>query len=123
MDINQSDGQVTAIISHYIRSGRESGYEQWLEGISQVARTFDGHRGVTILRPKAGSRKEYVIILRFDRYFNFCRWMQSPERKEWIERAKPFIAKEENVQTITGLEYLVTLDNNQSTPPRYKTVL
>ena len=123
MSIKPSEEQVTAIISHYVRPRRESGYEQWLQGISQVARTFEGHLGATILKPQSGIRKEYVIILRFDRYFNLCRWMRSPERKEWIERAKPFIAKEENVQTITGLEYLVTLDNDQSTPPRYKTVL
>ena len=66
----------------------ESGYEVWLQGISQVARQFEGHNGVTILRPQAGTRKEYVIILRFDKYKNLCNWMRSSERQEWIERAK-----------------------------------
>ncbi len=35
---NKYNQQVTAVISHYIRPGRKSGYEVWLEGISQVAR-------------------------------------------------------------------------------------
>ena len=65
--------QVTAVISHYIRPGRESGYEAWLEGISQTARQFEGHNGVTILRPQPGLRNEYVIILRFDKYRNLSR--------------------------------------------------
>ena len=119
---NQANQQVTAVISHYIRSGRESGYEEWLQGISQVARQFKGHNGVTILRPKAGSKEEYVIILRFDEYKNLCQWMRSPERKEWIEKAKPLIDKPENVQILTGLEALVSLPNTATgPPPKYKT--
>ena len=116
--------QVTAVISHYIRPGRESGYEAWLEGISATARKFEGHEGVTILRPQAGSRKEYVIILRFDKYQNLCQWMRSPERQEWIEQAKPLTEKPENVQILTGLEALVSLPNTASPPPpKYKTAL
>ena len=118
---NRNNQQVTAVISHYIRPGRESGYEAWLEGISQVARQFEGHNGVTILRPQPGLRAEYVIILRFNNYHNLCRWMRSPERKEWIERAKPLTEKPENVQFLTGLEALVSLPRTISTPPKYKT--
>ena len=119
---NQANQQVTAVISHYIRSGRESGYEEWLQGISQVARQFEGHNGVTILRPKPGCKEEYVIILRFDEYKNLCQWMRSSERKEWIERAKPLIKKPENVQILTGLEALVSLPNTTAAPPpKYKT--
>lgn len=121
---SETNQQVTAVISHYIRSGRESGYEGWIEGISQVARQFSGHQGVTILRPQTGLRKEYVIILRFNNYQNLCKWMQSPERLEWLERAKPLVEKPENVQILTGLEALVTLPNTVSLPPpKYKTLL
>ncbi|MBE9045792.1 antibiotic biosynthesis monooxygenase [Pleurocapsales cyanobacterium LEGE 10410] len=124
MDISEKspDRQVTAFISHYIRPGRESGYEEWLNGISQTARRFPNHCGVTILRPQPGSRAEYVIILRFDRYQNLCQWMRSPERKEWLERAKPLTEKPENVQILTGLEALVSLPNSTlPPPPKYKT--
>ncbi|MDJ0595556.1 MAG: hypothetical protein QNJ72_37155 [Pleurocapsa sp. MO_226.B13] len=119
---NRQNHQVTAVISHYIRPGREQGYEAWLSGISQAARQFEGHNGVTILRPQPGSRAEYVIILRFDKYNNLCRWMKSSERQEWLERAKPLIEKPENVQVLTGLEALVSLPNTTSpSPPKYKT--
>ena len=119
---NNQIQNVTAVISHYIRAGRESGYEAWLEGISATARQFEGHEGVTILRPQAGASKEYVIILRFDKYQNLCNWMRSPEREQWIERAKPLTEKPENVQVLTGLEALVSLPNTVvSPPPKYKT--
>jgi len=36
------DPQVTAIISHVVRSGREQGYEQWFHGIATDARKFKG---------------------------------------------------------------------------------
>ncbi len=122
IEVDRKNHQVTAVISHYIRPGRESGYETWLQGISQVARQFEGHDGVTILRPQAGSRKEYVIILRFDTYQNLCRWMKSKERQEWIDRAKPLTEKSESVQVLTGLEALVSLPNTASSPPpKYKT--
>ena len=122
IEADRTNQQVTAVISHYIRPGRESGYEAWLQGISQVARQFKGHEGVTILRPQAGSRKEYVIILRFDTYQHLCDWMRSPERQEWIERAKPLTEKPENVQVLTGLEALVSLPNTASPPPpKHKT--
>ena len=122
METSESNQQVTAVISHYIRSGRESGYEEWLQGISQVARKFEGHSGVTILRPQPGLRAEYVIILRFDEYDHLCKWMRSPERQEWIERAEPLTEKPENIQVLTGLEALVSLPNTASPPPpKHKT--
>lgn len=121
-ETDRSNQQVTAVISHYVRSGRESGYEEWLQGISQAARKFEGHNGVTILRPQPGSRSEYVIILRFDHYANLCQWMRSPERSQWLDRVKPLIEKHENVQVLTGLEALVSLPNNSTPPPpKYKT--
>lgn len=122
IETNRQNQQVTAIISHYVRPGRETGYEEWLQRISQTARQFEGHEGVTILRPQPGSRAEYVIILRFNNYKNLCRWMKSVERQEWIERARPLVEKPENVQVLTGLEALVSLPNTASAPPpKYKT--
>lgn len=118
---NKTNQQVTAVISHYIRPGREPGYEEWLTGISAAARQFEGHCGLTILRPQPG-RTEYVIILRFNKYDNLCNWMKSSERKQWIERAQPLIEKPENVQYLTGLEALVSLPNTASAPPpKHKT--
>jgi uncharacterized protein len=117
--------QVTAIISHVVRPGREQGYEEWLHGIIAAAKKFNGHRGVSIIRPYDHSYPEYVAILRFDRYTNLKQWLESDVRREWIERLQPLIEKPEAVQTLTGLETWFTLPNKplKSPPPRYKMAL
>ena len=110
------------MISHYVRADQESNYEEWLQGISQVAKQFEGHRGVTVLRPQPSVRTEYVIILRFEKYQYLYQWMLSPERQEWISKAEEhFVEKPENVQVLTGLEAFVSLPNTMlSPPPKHK---
>ncbi|KAF3888717.1 MULTISPECIES: antibiotic biosynthesis monooxygenase [Nostocales] len=122
---DEENHQVTAIISHVIRPGREQGYEEWLHGIIPAAKQFDGYMGVSIIRPRERSHPEYVVILRFDRYINLKKWMTSDVRRDWIERLQPLIEKPENVQTLTGLETWFTLSEKplQAPPPRYKMAL
>jgi len=67
--------QVTAIISHVVRSGCEQGYEEWFRGIAADARTFKGNLGVSTIRPQDHIHPEYVVILKFDRYNNLRTWL------------------------------------------------
>lgn len=114
--------QVTAIISHVVRPGREQGYEEWFHGIAADARMFKGHLGVSTIRPQDHSHPEYVVILKFDRYDNLKTWLESDIRREWIERLQPLIEQPESIQTLTGLETWFSLPNQplKSPPPRYK---
>jgi antibiotic biosynthesis monooxygenase (ABM) superfamily enzyme len=114
--------QVTAIISHFIRPGREQGYEEWLHGIATAAHQFKGHLGVNVIRPRDPAHPEYVAILRFDHYNNLKTWLESSVRQEWLERLQPLIEKPETIQTLTGLETWFTLPNKpmKAPPPRYK---
>lgn len=116
--------QVTAIISHTVRPGREQGYEEWLHGIAAVAQKFRGHLGVNVIRPWNHAHPEYVAILKFDQYNNLKTWLESDIRQEWLARLQPLIEKPEAVQTLTGLETWFTLPNRlEVPPPRYKMVL
>ena len=114
--------QVTAIISHFVRSGREQGYEEWLHGIAMAAHQFKGHLGVSVIRPCDHTHPEYVAIVRFDHYNNLKTWLESSVRQEWLERLQPLIEKPETIQTLTGLETWFTLPNKpmKAPPPRYK---
>jgi uncharacterized protein len=120
-----TEQHVTAVISHIVRPGREEGYEEWIKGIIPVAKAFDGHLGVNIIQPQKGVRQEYIIVLHFDTNENLQTWLNSTVRKEWIERAKPLIQDEENVQVNTGLEtwYELPKRTQKSPPKRYKMVL
>lgn len=116
--------QVTAIICHTVRPGREQGYEEWLHGITTAAQKFKGHLGVNVIRPWDHVHPEYVAIVKFDQYSNLKTWMESNIRQEWIARLQPLIEKPEVIQTLTGLETWFMLPNKlQVPPPRYKMVL
>lgn len=116
--------QVTAIICHTVRPGREQGYEEWLHGITTAAQKFKGHLGVNVIRPWDHVHPEYVAIVKFDQYSNLKTWMESDIRQEWIARLQPLIEKPEVIQTLTGLETWFMLPNKlQVPPPRYKMVL
>ncbi|MGB3519148.1 MAG: hypothetical protein WBA43_22035 [Elainellaceae cyanobacterium] len=122
VDTNAETHQVTAIISHLVRTGREQGYEEWLHGITTAAHQFKGHLGVSVIRPSDHVHPEYVAIVKFDHYDNLKTWLESSVRQEWLERLQPLIEKPETIQTLTGLETWFTLPNKpmKAPPPRYK---
>lgn len=117
--------QVTAVISHVVRPGREQGYEEWFHGIAAAAHKFKGHLGVNVIRPRDHAHLEYVAIVRFDHYNSLKHWLESDVRREWLERLQPLIEKPEAVQTLTGLETWFTLSDKplKAPPPRYKMAL
>lgn len=124
VSLDEDTQQVTAIICHMVRPGREQGYEEWLHGITTAAHKFRGHLGVSVIRPWDHTHAEYVAILKFDQYSNLKTWMESDVRQEWIARLQPLIEKPEVIQTLTGLETWFMLPNKlQVPPPRYKMVL
>ena len=113
---------VTAVITHRVKTGQEGRYEEWIKGISAAARVFDGHLGVSILRPQAGSPSDYVIVLRFDTCGHLTAWLSSETRKTWIEKVNPLIREQETMQILTGLESWFQLPTQfkSQAPKRYK---
>lgn len=122
-EITSNENQyVTAVISHRIIPGRELGYEEWIKGIAADARTFEGHLGVSIFKPKPNESPDYVTVLRFDNCHHLNNWLDSDLHQEWIERVKPLIQEPAKVQILTGLEGWFDLPSRpiQPPPPRYK---
>ena len=113
---------VTAVISHLVKPDQVSAYEKWLQDVSIVAQQFEGHYGVSFVRPQDKTYPEYAIILKFDRYQNLKRWMESPIRKRWLEKVQPLVQKDQDVQILTGFETWFTLPGKliQQPPERYK---
>ena len=118
-DISQ---HVTAVITHRVRSGRETGYEAWIKGIAADARQFEGHLGVNILRPQPEASSDYVIVLQFDSCSNLQAWLRSDVRQGWMDRVQPLIQEQESVQVLTGLEGWFQLPKQvaPAAPKRYR---
>jgi uncharacterized protein len=120
--IGNSQQPVTAVICHLVKPGYEEIYEQWLHDIAAVAKEFDGHAGISYIRPEDHEHPEYVAILKFDRYDNLKKWLDSEVRKQWIEKSKHLVQADAKVKILTGLETWFTLPGRmvQNPPPRYK---
>ncbi len=116
------DQHVTAVITHRVKTGRQEGYEEWIKGISAAAREFEGHLGVSILRPQPDSPPDYVIVLQFDACDHLTAWLKSDIRNAWIERVKPLIQEQESIQILSGLESWFQLPKQvgHKPPKRYK---
>lgn len=119
-----ADGLVTVAVSRTIKPGCEAAYEEWLAGVCQVATRFDGHLGVSVLRPGAAGSRRYVLIFRFDTLEHLTRWNESPERADWLARVAPMTSGEPRLEMTTGLEHWFTLpDSGAPPPPRHKMAL
>lgn len=122
-DMRDNNNQhVTAVISHMVKPEKKQEYEQWLRDVSAIAQQFEGHSGVSFVRPQDPDYPEYAILLKFDEYKNLKRWMDSPIRQRWIEKAQPLVQNDQDVQILTGFETWFTLPGRlvKHPPKRYK---
>ena len=117
-----ASGPVTITVSRIAKPGKEREFEEWMAGVCTVASKFEGHRGFTVLRP-ANQRREYILIFRFDSVEHLEIWNHSPERNDWISRAKPLTVGDPRVELTTGLEHWFTLPDASVQPPRHKMAL
>lgn len=101
----QNDGDasesVALIITHTIKAGAETRYENWLTEIRQVARAQPGFLSREVFRPAHGGRK-YTSLLRFDSLEHLNHWTSSEARKSYIERVSPLLKKGDQMEIRTG---------------------
>ena len=112
---------VTSVITHAVRTGSESAYEDWLRRIIPAAGRFDGHQGVNILRPSGGAGT-YTIALRFDTVEHVTAWLQSERRRVLMAEAAPLLARNETVDIQTGLDFWFTSPTGAKAPRWKQTV-
>jgi uncharacterized protein len=98
---------VTTVIQQRPKPDAAGRYEDWLKEIIPVAQQFAGHRGVNVIRPHGGS-DAYTIVLHFDSVSNLHKWLSSDIRGRLIEKIRPFLRAEEDVEIKTGFEFWFT---------------
>jgi antibiotic biosynthesis monooxygenase (ABM) superfamily enzyme len=114
----------SVVINHHILDGKQSQYEDWLNEIGPICRTSVGNIDWQIIRPIPGLTFNYTVIIRFDTIENLKNWMESEDRKNLIEKAKPLFAKDDKYFIKSGLDFLFTTENeNQKIPVRWKQYL
>jgi antibiotic biosynthesis monooxygenase (ABM) superfamily enzyme len=106
---------VTLVIQHRVKTGAGPQYEAWLNEIIPAAQRYTGHLGVNVIRPGEGS-DTYTVVLNFDTHEHLRGWAESDTRSGFIERVKPLLVTDEQIEIKTGLEYWFT----PSGPPQKK---
>lgn len=102
-----ADSIVTLVVQHHVNAGAQAAYEAWLGEIMPAAQQFTGHLGVNVIRP-VGAAGAYTIVLRFDSDAHLQAWVGSETRRQLIAQVAPLLAKGEQVEIKTGLEYWFT---------------
>ena len=114
----------SVVISHYISEGNQKQYEAWLDEIAPICKSSIGFMDWQIIRPIPKITFNYTVIVRFDTIENLKSWMESNDRKQLIEKAKPLLAKDDQYIIKSGLDFLFSPENaNQNVPVKWKQYL
>ncbi|MDN3656208.1 hypothetical protein QWZ08_11255 [Ferruginibacter paludis] len=118
------DNGASVVITHHIKKGKENEYEQWLIEISEICKSSTGFVDWQIIRPIHDLTYVYTVIIRFNTIANLKSWMESPARKELIQKASLLFAKDDNYIIRSGLDFLFNACNEQpKVPVRWKQYL
>jgi hypothetical protein len=115
----QETGPLTTVVTWRVRQGREREFEAWRHEIAAAALEFPGHMGINVITP-SGSKREYVVIFRFDTYEHLAAWQESDIRLKLLNKAEPFRESEPSYRMESGLEYWFALPGAPASPPRWK---
>ncbi|HEX2612753.1 MAG TPA: antibiotic biosynthesis monooxygenase [Fibrobacteria bacterium] len=114
----------TVVITHRIKPGRHADYERWVDEIAPIVEAMPGYLDRHWVKPIEGLTETYTIIIRFDTAENLKRWMDSPERANWIGKIKPIFAADDDFLIRSGLDFWFTPDGAQAkVPVRWKQFL
>ncbi|MEO0514350.1 MAG: antibiotic biosynthesis monooxygenase [Planctomycetota bacterium] len=114
----------TAVITHRVKPGREPDYETWLTDITAVVADWPGHLDKHLIRPVPGVTHTYVVVLRFRDQPAVESWMNSAERRDFIDRVRPILADDDRFHIQSGLDFwFVPEGANAQVPVRWKQAL
>ena len=114
----------TAVITHRVRDGQQEGYDDWLNEIGPLCRSYPGHLDLQIIRPIPGLTATYTVIIRFDTRDHLQGWMSSQNRKRLIERVRPLLVQDDDFFIRSGLDFWFTPEGARAkVPVRWKQFL
>lgn len=111
---------VTLVVRHRVRRGQEQAYENWLRHIVAVASQSAGHLGVDVVRGSSGGLPLFTCVLRFSCSENLRGWLESAERRQLIEEAKPLLADGDVTEISTLNDFWFVPAGDERQPPRWK---
>jgi uncharacterized protein len=84
----------TVVTSQKVREGLDDDYRRWQEKTDRVVRGFDGFEGTELYPPDPKEEREdrkWVVVYRFSRVDQLSAWLDSAERRELLDEARPLL--------------------------------
>lgn len=117
---------VTMMFSDHVKYGKVKEYEEWLSGIQNETKKFDGFIETNIIKPADTSPMEYITLVKFDSPENLAKWNGSAVQSEWL-RGKPYLVEASaDMQQASGLEIWFDRPKilmSTASPPYWKQVI
>lgn len=116
---------ITVVVSHYVKRGKEPEFEKALKQVIEQAKGFKGYEGIQTIQVNNQVENEYVLLIRFDTESNFRTWECSDIRRVWSKELTRYIVKKSKVRYHDGLEFWFSLPqiSNSVTPKKWKMAL
>src|SRR4051812_36199211 len=107
VDKIEVDTPITTVLRQHPLPGAVAHYEEWLKEIIPIAQSFAGHQSVSVIRPHK-TDDPYTIILHFDTVAHLRDWLDSETRVHLVQKVRPFLQTDEDVDIKTGFEFWFT---------------
>ena len=111
---------VTLVVRHHVRPAQLTAYEAWLRRTISAAEQFEGHLGVNVMRSRDAGLTRFTIVLRFSSAQRLQAWLDSFERNQLINEARPLLVEGDQTEVSAVKEFWFTPANSDTEPPRWK---
>jgi len=115
-------GPVTVNITRIVKPGCEEPFEKELHEYIQRTLNLPGQLGVHVMKPAAGTSRDYGIVRKFASRAALDEYRKSREYLEWSEGARIYTEGDARLEELSGLESWFTLPGAKTMvpPPKYK---
>jgi len=78
--------RATAVVVQQVPEAGVDWFLDWQRGVTGVMEAFPGHQGTEVYPPPGGRGGEWVVVIGFDDEKSLQAWLDSPVRREWVEK-------------------------------------
>ena len=110
---------VTVTVARVVRPDQREAFERWADDVLQVAASFPGNLGASLLHPGPDS-SEYHLVYRFQDDESLAAWERSSERRSALAHVEKMV-DDERYQRVSGLESFFT--RSPEPGPRWRMTL
>lgn len=83
--------RATAVVVQRVPAESAEWFMEWQRGVSAASEAFSGHMGTDVYPPPGGKGGDWVAVITFDHEKSLQAWLDSPERREWVDKLQAHI--------------------------------